>query len=52
MTHASRPLEGVSLPASRGRILVAVLLAGSIGAAARLAVAVVRATRSAGSTRT
>ena len=33
MTHASRPLEGVSPPASRGRILVAVLLAGSIGAA-------------------
>ncbi|MGB0070739.1 MAG: hypothetical protein WBQ11_22170 [Isosphaeraceae bacterium] len=33
MTQASRPLESVSLPASRGRILVAVLLAGSIGAA-------------------
>jgi hypothetical protein len=33
MTSANRPAEGEILPASRGRILNAVLIAGSIGAA-------------------
>ncbi len=34
MTHATPPLEGTSVPGNRGRILVVLLLAGSIGSAA------------------